>query len=325
MEEIDTPTCSLLDYSKLFTSPMEGSEVFSRTGVINDHLSFLHAVIMSYFIDYEKLSVKNRLNMAEQLLEKIIDCKEDNSYRLNFQSSFIKLLHKNFKETDFKNITEQDIIKKICEKSWESKKVEKSLLILSDSFCKKNFGNNKKRVDNFLNFIEDLIIKTKEKCHNKFISNIRDFEKLLSSEMLQKITNILNRDIFVLNIETGMPISNLCSSDKKERKAIVIASITVNGKTRYESIGKIIDDEITQRQFLHDDLFIQKIKTFIFAPETIFKKFPSLLKYLPKDYKKTDINSPRAIFRNCEDKREEESSESSSSSSSSSEEISKKK
>ena len=65
-------------------------------------------------------------------------------------------------------------------------------------------------------------------------------------------------------------------------KSIVILWVSRN---HYEILGRLLPNNVIQREFKPDDPFIKKMYTFLVHPEQITNNYPELEPFIPKDYR----------------------------------------
>lgn len=203
-----------------------------RIGTIGDGSCFLHACIYSMYKKYRhlnniqksKLITKVRRLMADKITMtdwKTIGCGEvaKNDF-LIYLRKLIENLYTTI-DTDF-----------IC------------------SFLNKNFSLDNK-VDGKLGIIVDQAITL---AYEQFVDNIRSSTFWIDISMIEIISDILDRDIHILEDTTGQPYRFGGKSHIKHRLSLVVLWVD---RSHYEAVGKVVDDIIITEFGPRDPLIIK--------------------------------------------------------------------
>ena len=137
-------------------------------------------------------------------------------------------------------------------------------------------------INNTSNMLKVILSISKKSCFKNYIKNIENSKEPIDSYTVSVISDYFKRDIYFLDSKNRIPYNFSAINNVKNRKSIVILWVK---EYHYEIIGKMHPNNKIQREFSHDDPFIQKIYTFLNYPEQISKKYPELIPYLPYDSK----------------------------------------
>lgn len=315
----------------VFYSPVEGDDVFVRSGMIkktND--TFLHSIFYSYLENFKEF-----------------DNNKKNEIVNNFKLSILKpMLIESYKENYF--------LKKMCKKIVSNLKIvymnkfnennNSEIINYLYSYIDKKMCNLIIELISYKDFCNEIILKSLVKfkdnnfelfckeIYNSILNYVTNIEKLKKSNINKKkkfvyeVQNLIRHIInYIYNIEINEYFSkyeddNVNNNDyylqmicKKLKRNIFIIDqktrmpykILENHKLIYnkniivlklidsfEIIGKLLEKNKIQRDFNNNNLIIKKIKNFIYQPENIRYNFPELIEFLPKKYKRNIKFSP---------------------------------
>lgn len=202
---------------------------------------------------------------------------EDN---LEFYRILIKLLPL--------KILEEEILPKAYNKSISLSIGENCLEIISSTIeyikSMKNYNiinPNKKEylIKNVKKWLTVILAETEEISYKKYVKNISNPSYTIGLDMMEFISDFFNRDIFIIDSNTRLPYVSLFSENNiKRRKSIVILWVNSN---HYEILGVKTKNQI-KRNFSHNNIFIDKIYSFLFDHNRIRRKYQDLIPFLFK-------------------------------------------
>lgn len=126
---------------------------------------------------------------------------------------------------------------------------------------------------------EQIFVEAEYSAYKAFLVSLYSKAKI-SPLIMNLLSTKLNRDIYILNSNTRMPIEGLDQNIQKRRSIILIK---IND--HYEPIGRLLAGNKVQRDFAFDDIVIHKLYTFVCNPENIHHCYVELSSYLPNQYK----------------------------------------
>jgi len=91
------------------------------------------------------------------------------------------------------------------------------------------------------------------------------------SDLLPALSKRINRNIYVLDSKTRLPLKIL-DSDSKYSKSIIILRLSGG----YETVGKLLEKNKVQREFA-DGVLVDKIRTVLYKPHRLEKLYPELV------------------------------------------------
>lgn len=225
--------------------------------------------------DYDNNNIITELVNLEMLESNILPKSYDESENLKIEET-IELVIKNsvdylLKRPEFKNLEEE--------------KTDFLIKVLIDMFI-------------------SILRSSKDDAFNEYVEKMRNPNEDVDTYTLSEISDKFNRDIYFINGNTKLPYNNFSTtSTLKKRKSIIIIWV---GGNHYEIIGRLLPDNIVQREFKPTDVLIDKMYTFLIDPKEINKKYPELEAYIPKEHRKQ--KSPNAFkFAYLSDSGSEES------------------
>jgi hypothetical protein len=153
------------------------------------------------------------------------------------------------------------------------------------SLCDKKLLYIKSGLTGFL----DLLLDSAESfAYSDYLKKVGDSTEHVDQETIALISNRLDRDIYFVDAKTRMPYQNASSPDNiKGRKSVLIAYID---DIHYEVVGRLIRSQTEgstgsiQREFDSEDPLIIKIRTFLCNPARVARKYPDLVRYLPREF-----------------------------------------
>jgi len=143
-------------------------------------------------------------------------------------------------------------------------------------------------------FIKNVLDESENKSYNDYIKNLSDSSSYIDSYTIGLISEKFNRDIYFIDEKTRMPYKD-SNFNIRKRKSIIVMYIN---ECHYEIIGRLLPDNMIQREFDFKDDLIKKIYTFLCNPEKIPKEYPNLIPFLPKELRKTQLE----VYDNNEEK-----------------------
>lgn len=152
---------------------------------------------------------------------------------------------------------------------------------------------DKEKADYVRGIVRKLLITVLQEAENitykNFIKGLENVSENVDTYTSGLISDRFKRDIYFLDGNDRMPYNNFSTNENlKGRKSIIILWI---GGNHYEIVGRLLPGNRIQREFSHDDPLIQKLYTFLMKPDDVHEKYPELVSYLPKEYRKRTISS----------------------------------
>lgn len=136
-------------------------------------------------------------------------------------------------------------------------------------------------VNVLINMFLEILRFSKKMAYNEHVESMKNSNEDVDSFTLSTLSDTFNRDIYFIDGETRMPYNNASTTESlKGRKSVIILWV---GRNHYEILGRLLPDNIVQREFKPDDPLIEKMYTFLLKPEEIIKKYPELEAFIPKD------------------------------------------
>lgn len=128
-------------------------------------------------------------------------------------------------------------------------------------------------------FLNTLLQDAENKAFRSYVSNMQNISEEADSYTIDLISNRFNRDIYILDPKTRIPLANLSTlGNLKKRESIIVIWI---GGNNYEVVGRLLPGNRVQREFKHDDILIDKLYTFLLNSGELHKKYPELVQYIP--------------------------------------------
>lgn len=185
-------------------------------------------------------------------------------------------------------ILEEEILPKAYNKSISLSIDENCLEIISSTIeyikSMKNYNiinPNKKEylIKNVKKWLTVILAETEEISYKNYVKNISNPSYTIGIDMMEFISDFFNRDIFIIDSNTRLPYVSLFSENNiKRRKSIVILWVNSN---HYEILGVKTKNQI-KRNFSHNNIFIDKIYSFLFDHNRIRRKYQDLIPFLFK-------------------------------------------
>jgi hypothetical protein len=139
-----------------------------------------------------------------------------------------------------------------------------------------------------IGFLDTLLDSAESFAYTDYLAKVGDATEHVDQETIALISNRLDRDIYFIDAKTRMPYQNASSPDNiKGRKSVIIAYIN---DVHYEVVGRLSRSKESdslgsiQREFDSDDPLIAKIRTFLCHPGRVARKYPDLVRYLPREF-----------------------------------------
>jgi len=140
-----------------------------------------------------------------------------------------------------------------------------------------------------LDYLMNVLVDDAENtAYNNYLKSLRDTEYFVDNYMIETISKLFKRNIYFIDSKTRMPYRLGDSPDRKYKKNIILMYIE---NRHYEIIGRLLNDNKVQREFLSDDPLIVKIDTLLYEPRKVKNLYPSLISYIPGEYKDSDSES----------------------------------
>lgn len=246
-------------------------------------LENLHNILKDFYAFVSKREKRVTNHMTEVVVDKLIDNNTKKFDIYNMISELIPL------DTGF----EQNILPKVSETPFD--KIEKILVVETIRYLRRKEEIqriDKKKSDYFTKMTFDMVNVIGEEAMNsayiEYINNIKCLNMDVDSSMIEIISDMLDRDIYIIDSKNKLPYNNVSNKTIKRRTSIILLWV---GDNHYEIIGRMIPGNIIEREFSANDPIINKLYTFLFKPDTIRYKYPELWKYLPSEYKHNNSGS----------------------------------
>ena len=258
--------------------------------------------VLKYFTDVYRYFSNNKIKYREtkELLKLILTnyTKEDNQFiteLIPLEKLESRLLPKSYAESENEKIEDcNEVVIKHCVnyllELTEIKKVDDSksdflTRILIDMYL------------NILNFC-------KEKSFSDYVKSLKNTGEDIDTFSLSMISEKFNRDIYFINGDTRLPYNNASTVENlKGRKSIIILWV---GQNHYEIVGRLLPNNVVQREFKADDKLIKKMYTFLIHPDQIPSLYPELKVFIPKEYRPALSPNPyNFTFCNSSDEQED--------------------
>lgn len=294
-----------------FSSPLEGNDVFVRTGCKG---SLFEAVLRCCDKNYIIGTENERDERVRKIVSTIITKEvwegvntntEDLSNSVSDTIDGVYLYFENDEEPTDK------LVKKVLKKINSNKKVYKVILGLVKSseiadILKSHCGNMSLFQDYVINEIgqlvgekneikkvsdtrrksiiklfEELLIHTIKACKNTLYKSQKHNIELDS--IIPQLAEHLQRDIYVINEEQRIPIESYTNSNEK---AVIILRVE-DGK--YETVGRLLLHDRIQRDFLTDDVLVRKCDMFLNDVSEVREKYKELAPYTYKKEEEKNV------------------------------------
>ena len=295
----------------VFYSPVDGKDVFVRSGSMTEGNSIIHSLLHACYSDYIFKEPKDKLKLHNKFYKKIqqkiwekqpvnkeiflkeanhvfeqfyIDVKGGELYKNNlelyqtlcelvsFENFSTVILPSSLEKND--NVTMKTLTKNIIS---ETKEFTANVLT--------NFGEEleQQRKKSFVKKLSKVVHTLLLKINNTLYTIFSNSQLTINQNTLEIISKKLNRDIYIFNSTNRLPVNILPETSIKNRKSILILSI--NG--HYEVIGKLLSSNKVQREFNRKDSIIKRIKAFLYQPDIIEEHYPELLPYIQQQHSKS--------------------------------------
>jgi len=298
----------------VFYSPIEGDDVLVRTGIKVD---FLH-ILLSTNPQYLKLDSKKCEKIIRKFDTKIQeklsnDTWDDASRTIAFKTLFYEKIDETFNDfyrkpdsieekfhmnSTSKEITSVmrdlipvDVYNNILSQNEDhmgESSISDSKEILIDQYMNKideimmtslaSLDNAKKKacLDTMETLFENILNICEKAVHKKFLKKSKHSSELeVTPKSVEVISDCLKRNIYFLDSSSRMPY--MFGNKQKDRKSVILISLN---DTRYEVVGRLLPDQVVQREFKDGDVLIKKINFILFEPEKIKNMYPELLPYV---------------------------------------------
>jgi len=158
--------------------------------------------------------------------------------------------------------------------------------------------------------MKKMVDTAEEIAFQNYIDNLKDTSIPVDSYTIGLISERFNRDVYFIDAQTRMPYRMGDQSNIKKRKSIIIMWI---GGVHYEVVGRLLPENKVQREFFESDPLIRRIHTYLYAPEKISEQYPSLVPFLPKEFKVPETKHVRESSSSSREDSDESSASRSSS------------
>ena len=146
--------------------------------------------------------------------------------------------------------------------------------------------------------LKEVLTEAQDSAFKDYVKGLENVAEDVDSYTIGIISDRFKRDIYFLDGKNRMPYNNSSTTENlKGRKSVIVLWI---GGNHYEIVGRLLPGNRIQREFSHDDDLVQKLYTFLVKPEDIPEKYPGLVSYLPREFRKSDTPSPHR-FTDSED------------------------
>jgi hypothetical protein len=273
--------------------------------------------------DKEKLVKKLAKNIEKKISEKKLDEKlSETIFKEDFFKEYLKLASGfyNFVNGEgkvgraFKKLADErdnyaiifeilnlncfkECLEKVFEKQYNSieeirESISKNMESCMEASLQKLGKIDKKRrdfcADKFKLFINTVSEVWEHDIRKSFRKNIKG-SMSLDKYCLSLVSDRLNRDIYIINNESRLPIDIAGKENIKDRKSIVLMWF---GDLHFETVGKLLTEQRIRREFDPNDRLIRKMYSFLYNKSIIPSEYPSLIPYLEKTH--TDKKSKQS-------------------------------
>jgi hypothetical protein len=248
------------------------------------HISFRQEVsnVLAEFYEYTCNNEKRMglrsvglITLVENMPKKTLD-----TYKIICEIINIQHFEKDILPISYKNCSEKTLRK--CKDEIVQRTVK-----LAEKLFDSIHGVDKQRrkycVDKIEGLISDLLEIAESVACDKYTCKLD-----LTSEIIDLISDKFNYNIYFLESKNRMPYK-AGNTIKNKRKSIILMAmgITTDNNTKpfsdnYEIVGKLLSDNKIQREFYFDEPLISCIHTFLYTPELVSEKYPTLTKYQTK-------------------------------------------
>lgn len=272
-----------LDKTAVFYTPMEGDDIYVRTGVSKKD-SLYHSILKSIKSakEYASKSEKERKKSVEKIKRKIIPEKDFNKQL--FIKNFSDIYTTKTIENKLLDDTEKKVIKVLSDivpidtlNPIIQKNDEKTLLTEIESVMIKQLKSaspDAKKVEYCIKILKAVI------------------QKLLDASITEKpltietVASSIHREIFVINSKNRLPFEY-----KKNKRKKMIILLYLEDEKIYEPIGKLLHGNYIQREFEMKDSIIRKINTYLYHKDLLEERYPELYEYIEKQNKEQHSKS----------------------------------
>ena len=181
----------------------------------------------------------------------------------------------------------KECLEKVFEKQYNSldeirESISKNMELTMETSIGKLGKIDKKRrdfcLDKFKVFIDTVNEIWEHDIRKGFRKNIKGSMRL-DKYCLSLVSDRLNRDIYIINSESRLPIDISGKENIKDRKSIVLMWF---GDLHFETVGKLLTEQRIRREFDPNDRLIRKMFSFLYNKSIIPSEYPSLIPYLEK-------------------------------------------
>ena len=299
---------SILPVNKtvVFYSPIEGKDVFVRTGTMEGGNSLIHCLLHACSKDYMFRNDKEKMKCMNKIYKKVFWKNEplDRETFLMEISTVLRDFYDNKGIVAKKLENDMEIYKTLCElvtlenflnvilpsgmdKSEDRgmKKYKENIIEETKNFTfgiLENFGNNLEleRKDFFMKKILELINTTLLEGENMMFKQFLKKEFVLDTNNLKIISNKFNRDIYFFDGDNRLPCTVIKDNIIKGRKSVFVIKVD----NHYEIVGKLLSGNKIHRQFERKDSIVKRVKAFLYHPDIIEDHYPQLVPYLAKSH-----------------------------------------
>lgn len=235
--------------------------------------------LLSDLYRYVLQNKKGKTKNGRQVIRQVVKSEHDSeTYSIIFEMLGQKELQQNI--STIYNNTGDLPLSSVKEKILQSTKKYYENIVHSMGKKYKNSKQVKYCLEKLLTMMIIVLDEAEDHARIEYILSIKDTTNAVDKQTLQLIAKQLNRDIYVIDSKTGLPIDEYGSSHIVGRKSIILLCID---NIHYEVIGRLVTEHKVQREFPSNDPLILKLKTFICEPKIALKKYPELFPHLTKE------------------------------------------
>ena len=315
----------------VFYSPIEGKDVFVRTGTMAEGNSLIHSLLHACSKDYMFRNDKDKMKSMNKIYKKVLIGKwknepVDRELFLKEITTILTDLYDNKGIVSKKLESDMEIYRTLCElvtlenflnvilpsgmdKSEDRgmKKYRENIIEETKNFTYgilEGFGNNleEERKEFFMKKISELINTTLLEAENMLFKQFLKKEFVVDTDSLKIISNIFNRDIYFFNGANRLPCTVIKDNIIKGRKSVFVIVVD----NHYEIVGKLLSGNKIQRQFERKDPIVKRVKAFLYHPDIIEDHYPQLIPYLAKAPESRSESSSSSEEERSEEERSEE-------------------
>lgn len=286
----------------VFYSPIEGKDVFVRTGMTGEGNSFIGSLLYACQKDYMFKTDKEKMKAVNKVYTKVCLRKWESLPvdREIFYTEMCGVLTEFYNKKDEENEIHSTLCELVSLENFADvilpsamdksdgkvmKKVKESIVEETTNFTfviLEKFGDSldSERKEFFMKKMTEMITKILTEVENKLFKQFLKKDFTLDTETLKMISSKINRDIYFFNGDNRLPYKVIKENILKGRNSVFVMCVEGN---HYEVVGKLLPGNKIQRQFERNDGIVKRVKSFLYHPDIIEDHYPHLVPYLEKE------------------------------------------